>query len=120
MKKNYDLSALMTLAWEIFRNKANKCETFAEALKRAWACFDCGDDNRKAVEDAKNALNIKERVRTWFGAKLDGMMVKHGEHAMFQVRLATPEKGIGKTYLTSFFGDSQIDTIENVLASEAM
>ena len=120
MKKNYDLSALMSLAWGIFRNKANKCETFAEALKRAWACFDCGDDNRKAIEDAKSALNITENVRTWYGHYTNGMMVKHGESALFQVRLATPEKGIGKTYLTSFFGDSQIDTIENVLASEAV
>lgn len=120
MKKNYDLSALMSLAWEIFRNKANKCNTFAEALKRAWASFNCGDANRKAIEDAIKALNITERVRTWYGHYRNGMMVKHGETAIFQVRLETPEKGIGKTYLTSFFGESQTDTIENVLASEAV
>ena len=120
MKKNYDLSALMLYAWEIFRNKANKCGTFAEALKRAWKAFDVAEDNHKLIDDAIKALNITERVRTWYGVFKDGMMVKHGEKALFQVRLATPEKGIGKTYLTSFFGDSQTDTIENVLASEVI
>ena len=119
MKKNYDLSALMTLAWEIFRNPAKKCPTFSEALKRAWACFDCGDENRKAFEDAYKALNTTERVRTWYGHYSHGLQVRHGEKAVFQVLMKTPENGLGKTYMTSYFLESQTDTIENVKASEA-
>lgn len=114
MKKNYDLSALMSLAWEIFRNKAKKCDTFAEALKRAWACFDVGDSNREKVETAKRENGITEEVHTWFVWTLYGRKVKHDEKNVFQVLLDTPENGIGKTYMTSYFTYSQTDLIENV------
>ena len=115
MKKNYDLSALMTYAWSIYRNTANKCENFADALKRAWKAFDEGDNNRKLIDDAIKALNITERVRTWFGWTTEGRKVMHDEKATFQVTLATPERGIGKTYVTSFFTYSQTDLAENVI-----
>ena len=114
MKKNYDLSALMTLAWEIFRNKAKKCATFSEALKRAWACFDVGDSNREKVENAKREHSITEEIHTWFVWTLHGRKVKHDEKNVFQVLLDTPENGIGKTYMTSYFTYSQTDLIENV------
>lgn len=114
MKKNYDLSALMTYAWVIFRNKANKCETFGEALKRAWKAFDVAEDNRKAVMDKIAEMGITETVKTWFAWTLDGRKVMHEQKAIFQVVLATPEKGIGKTHLTSYFAYSQTDLAENV------
>lgn len=118
MKKNYDLSALMTFAWEIFRNKAKKCPTFSEALKRAWKAFDVAEGNKARVNAKKAEMGISEPIHTWYGHYLNGRMVKHGEKCLFQVELETPENGIGKTYLTSFFGYSQTDTIENVEASE--
>lgn len=114
MKKNYDLSALMTLAWEIFRNKAKKCDTFSEALKRAWACFDVGDSNREKVENAKREHGITEEIHTWFVWTLHGRKVMHDEHACFKVLLDTPENGIGKTFLTPYFTYSQTDLAENV------
>ena len=115
MKKNYDLSALMTLAWEIYRNPANKCETFGEALKRAWKCFDMAPSNHDIVAETIAKLGITERVRTWYGWTTEGRKVKHEEKAMFQVTLATPEKGIGKTHIVSYFAESQTDLAENVI-----
>lgn len=114
MKKNYDLSALMTYAWMIYRNKANKCETFGEALKRAWKAFDVADGNRAKVEAKIAEMGISEPVKTWFAWTLEGRKVMHEQKAIFQVVLDTPEKGIGKTYVTSFFAYSQTDLIENV------
>ena len=114
MKKNYDLSALMTYAWVIYRNKANKCDTFSEALKRAWRAFDVADDNRIAIENAIAENGITARVRTWYGWTTMGRKVRHDEHAKFQVTLETPEKGIGKTYVTSFFTYGQTDVEEYV------
>ena len=114
MKKNYDLSALMSLAWAIFRNKANKCDSFSEALKRAWKCFDVGDSNRAKVAENIAEMGITEPVKTWFAWTLEGRKVMHEQKAIFQVVLDTPEKGIGKTYVTSYFAYSQTDLIENV------
>ena len=114
MKKNYDLSALMHYAWAIYRNKANKCETFGEALKRAWKAFDVAESNRAKVADAIAEKGITERVRTWFGWTTEGRKVMHEQKAVLQVLLDTPEKGIGKTYMTSYFAYSQTDLAENV------
>ena len=114
MKKNYDLSALMSYAWAIYRNKANKCETFAEALRRAWKAFDVAELNHKRIDNAIAEKGIVERVRTWYGWTTEGRKVMHEQKAIFQILLDTPEKGIGKTYLTSFFAMSQTDLAENV------
>ena len=114
MKKNYDLSALMTYAWEIFRNPANKCETFAEALKRAWKAFDVAPMNHERFDREYAKSGTTEKVKTWFAWTKDGRKVKHGEKALFQVLMDIPEKGIGKTYLVSYFTESQTDLAENV------
>ena len=114
MKKNYDLSALMSLAWEIFRKPKNEGITFSKALKRAWACFDVGDENRKAREDAYVASGLTEEVRTYTGWLDIGRRVMHEQKAVFQVVYKTPERGLGKTYTVSFFAYSQTDLAENV------
>ena len=115
MKKNYDMSALMKYAWRIYRNKANKCDTFAEALRRAWKAFDFADGNHKRTDDMAKSLGITERFRTWSGWTEEGRKVKHEEKAAFQVLIDIPEKGIGKTFLASYFLYSQTDLEENVI-----
>lgn len=114
MKKNYHLPSLMSYAWKIYRNEANKCESFGDALKRAWKAFDVADSNREKVAKACAEMGIDEVVRTWYGWTLIGRKVIHGEHAIIKVLLDTPEKGIGKTYLTSYFVYAQTDIAENV------
>ena len=114
MKKNYDLSALMRYAWSIYRNKANKCETFGEALRRAWKAFDVAEPNHSKIDEAIHKLNISERVRTWFGWTEEGRKVKHDEKTILQVTVDYPERGIGKTRILSFFAESQTDLAENV------
>ena len=114
MKKNYDLSALMTYAWAIYRNESNACENFADALKRAWKSFDVADENRRKVDEAIKEFGITERVRTWYGWTMEGRKVMHEQKATFKVLLDTPEKGIGKTRWTAYFTFSQTDLAENV------
>lgn len=114
MKKNYDLSALMTLAWEIYRKSVNKCVDFADALKRAWACFDEADYNRMILEDAIASFDINEEAHTWYGWVRRGRKVMHDEKATFHVIFKNSERGIGKTFNTAFFTFSQTDYIENV------
>ncbi len=114
MKKNYDLSALMSLAWAIYRKPVNKCVDFGDALKRAWACFDEADYNRMVIDDAIKTYGITERVRTWYGWTTEGRKVMHEQVAVFHVILKNSERGIGKTHDTAFFAYSQTDLAENV------
>lgn len=114
MKKNYDLSALMTLAWAIYRTKANKCPNFAEALRRAWKCFDVAEDSHKKVEDTAKRLGITEKVRSWYGWFMEGRKVMHDEEHVFSVILPWPERGLDKTRVVPYFTYSQTDLAENV------
>ena len=111
----YNLKEIMSKAWEIYRKAHLKVEKFGEALHRAWMWAKKVAENAKKVAEKIAELGITERVRTWYAWTLEGRKVMHDEKALFQVELDTPERGDGKTYLTSFFGYSQTDLAENVI-----
>ena len=104
----YNLKNIMLTAWNLYR-KNNI--TFAEALHRAWMIAKSKPENERRIEDAKKRAGITEDIKTWFGWKLAGYMVKHESKNLFQVELLNPAKGDGATFLTSFFGFSQVEPI---------
>lgn len=102
--KRYDLSHIMTRAWEIFRKAAKKAAiSFGEALHRAWESAKSKAENARRIEEARIMAGESQECLTWAGWKAAGFEVKHGEHCRFQVTLLNPSKGDGKTYLASFF-----------------
>lgn len=103
----YNLSEIMTKAWEIFRKAHLKITDFAEALRRAWAFVKCADNNARLVEEATRMNGITEKVRTWYGWFTEGREVIHESKCLFQVTVEDPTRGIGKTRVLSFFGISQ-------------
>lgn len=98
---------LMSNAWSIFRKEKNL--SFGEALHRAWLSAKAGPENARRIAEAKAVAGIEEEVRTWFGWKQAGFMVKHGSKNLFQVVLIYGSKGDGATYKASFFGASQVE-----------
>ena len=98
----YDLSAIMSRAWAIFRKGGL---AFAEALHRAW-------QNAAAIAAAKAAAGIAEDCKTWAEWKVAGYEVIHGSKALFRAVLIWASHGDGKTYTASFFGASQVQPIE--------
>lgn len=108
MKRNYNLKALMSKAWNIYRKAAKKAAiTFSEALKRAWKWAKVQASNAARIEAAIAENGIIEEVHSWAGWQALGRMVIHGEKAIMQVVVDTPENGDGKTYRKSFFTYSQ-------------
>ena len=106
--KKYDLRAIMTQAWKIFR----KMEvTFSEALHRAWISAKAAPINAKRIEAAKAAAGIKEECQTWAGWKAMGFEVMHGSKALFGCDLIYGSKGDGAIYKARFFGASQVQPI---------
>ncbi len=102
----YNLSHIMTRAWEIFR----KAEiTFSEALHRSWLSAKAVTINQKRIEDAKAAAGIEEETNTWSGWKKLGYEVIHGSKALFVTGLIWGSRGDGATYKASFFGRSQVE-----------
>lgn len=97
----YNLSQIMSAAWRIFRKGV---QTFAEALRLAWA-------NAKAHSAAKASVGITEQTHTWSGWQQLGYEVVHGSKAMYKVVLADPATKSG-TRVVSFFGSTQVQTIE--------
>lgn len=73
--KQYDLSAIMSRAWTIFRKGGI---VFAEALHRAWQSAKARPQNAAAIaaakaaagiaEDRKRGLTGKRRALKWFTA----------------------------------------------------
>ena len=103
--KKYDLQAIMTKAWEIFR----KAEiTFAEALHRAWLSAKAIEINQNRIERAKAAAEVTEETNTWSEWKKLGYEVIHGSKALFGADLIWSSKGDGVTYKARFFGRSQV------------
>lgn len=100
----YDLKAIMTRAWAIFRKAA---VSFAEALHRAWLSAKAEPINAARIEAAKAEAGVSEAVNTWAGWKAAGREVIHGSKALFQTVLIYGSKGDGATYTGSFFGLSQ-------------
>lgn len=103
----YDLKAIMSKAWELFRKAHLKITDFAEALRRAWALAKCAEHNESIVEEAIKMNGITEKVRTWYGWYTEGREVIHESKCLFQVTVNDPTRGIGKTKVLSFFGLSQ-------------
>ena len=100
----YNLKAIMTRAWRIFRKAVI---TFGEALHRAWLAAKAEPINRARIEAAKAEAGVSEAVNTWSGWKAVGREVVHGSKCLFQAVLIYASKGDGATYLGSFFGESQ-------------
>ena len=109
-----NLKAIMSKAWELYRKTHLKITRFGEALHTAWGWFKKAAENARRVAEKVSEMGIKEEVHTWFAWTLKGRKVMHGEEATFKVLLETPERGDGKTYLTSYFTFSQTDLAENV------
>ena len=100
----YDLRAIMTRAWSIFRKAA---VSFSEALHRAWLSAKAEPINAARIEAAKAEAGVSEAVNTWAGWKAAGREVIHGSKALFQAVLIYGSRGDGATYRGSFFGLSQ-------------
>lgn len=105
----YDLSAIMSRAWAIFRKGK---VVFAEALHRAWQSAKARPQNAAAIETAKESAGIAENCDTWAGWKEKGFEVIHGSKALFKAVLIWASHGDGKQYTASFFGASQVKPIE--------
>lgn len=104
----YDLSHIMTKAWELFR----KLEiTFSEALHRAWNSAKAEPINAERIETAKAEAGITEECNTWSGWKALGYEVIHGSKALFGADLIYASKGDGAIYKARFFGASQVQAI---------
>ena len=96
-----NLSQIMSAAWRFFRKGV---QTFAEALRLAWA-------NAKAHSTAKAASGVTEQTHTWSGWRQRGYEVTHGSKAMYKVALADPATK-SSTKVVSYFGASQVQPIE--------
>jgi hypothetical protein len=107
--KKYNLSAIMSRAWAIFRKGGL---AFAEALHRAWQSAKARPQNAAAIAAAKAAAGIAEDCKTWADWKAAGYEVIHGSKALFRAVLIWASHGDGKTYTASFFGASQVQPIE--------
>lgn len=104
----YNLSKIMTKAWQLFRKYAI---SFSEALHRAWQAAKAAPINAARIEAARQAAGIDEECNTWAGWKDMGREVIHGSKALFQVTLIHSSKGDGSTYKASFFSASQVQPI---------
>lgn len=108
--KRFNLSEIMTKAWKIFRKLDGL--TFGECLHRAWNSAKAAPVNEERIQAAKEAAGIVEECRTWSDWKKAGYEVIHGSKALFQAVLIHASKGDGKTYRASFFGASQVQTLQ--------
>lgn len=96
----YNLKSIMHNAWRFFRKGV---ETFALALKMAWA-------NAKAHNEAKAAAGITEQTHTWAGWKALGYEVIHESKALYKATLIDPATKKG-TRIQSYFGASQVQPV---------
>lgn len=106
--KKWDLSHIMTRAWELFRKYTI---SFSEALHRAWMSAKAKEINQKRIEQAKELAEVTEETNTWSGWKALGYEVIHGSKALFGCDLIHASKGDGAIYKERFFGISQVQQI---------
>ena len=106
--KKYDLQAIMTKAWKIFRKVQ---VTFAEALHRAWLSAKAEEINQKRIEAARQAADVTEEVNSYNEWKKLGYLVSHGAKALFNVKLIWGSHGDNAVYKASFFGQSQVQEV---------
>ncbi len=108
MKKKWDLWAIMTRAWKIWRKGGL---TFGEALHRAWESAKAAPVNAQRIAEAKAAAGIAEDTNTWSDWKTEGFEVIHGGKALFGADLIYASRGDGAIYKARFFGRSQVQTV---------
>lgn len=106
--KKYDLSKIMTRAWQIFRKMKI---SFSEALHRSWLSEKAAPINEERIAEAKAAAGITEETKTWSDWKKAGYEVIHGSKALFGCDLIYGSKGDGAIYKARFFGLSQVQLI---------
>lgn len=106
----YNLRAIMTQAWKIFRKAA---VSFSEALHRAWISAKAAPVNAARIAAAKTAAGITEDAETWSGWRALGYEVIHGSKALFGCDLIYGSRGDGAVYKARFFGRSQVALIGN-------
>lgn len=104
----YNLSAIMTQAWNIFRKLG---VSFSESLHRAWLSAKASPINAERIEAAKAAAGITEECRTWADWKRNGYEVAHESKALFGCDLIYGSKGDGAIYKARFFGRSQVQPL---------
>lgn len=107
--KKFDLRAIMTRAWKIFRKVSDLA--FGECLHRAWLSAKAEEVNAKRIEAAKQAAGVTEETNTWSGWKELGYEVIHGSKSLFGTELIWGSKGDGAIYKARFFGRSQVQAI---------
>ena len=107
--KKFNLRAIMTRAWKIFRKASDLA--FGECLHRAWLSAKALEVNEARIKQAKAAAGIEEETNTWAGWKQLGYEVIHGSKALFGCDLIWGSKGDGATYKARFFGASQVQAI---------
>ena len=103
----YNLSNIMSKAWEIYRKPILKVKDFGEALHRAWEIAKVADDNDRIIKEAIAKSGIKEPLKTWYAWYMEGREVIHESKCVLQVTVADPARGDGKTRVLSFFTLSQ-------------
>lgn len=104
----YDLSAIMSHAWRIFRKGG---VSFAESLHRAWNAAKAAPVNAERIRKAAQAAGVIEEVNTWAGWKRLGYEVAHGSKALFKCLLIFASKGDGAMYTASLFSRSQVQPV---------
>ena len=102
----YDLSHIMTKAWNIYRKNNDVC--FGTCLHRSWNSAKSRPINAERIAVAKAIAGVSEETNTWSDWKKLGYEVIHGSKALFGVDLIHSSRGDGKTYRASFFGISQV------------
>ena len=107
--KKFDLRAIMTRAWKLFRKFSDL--PFGECLHRAWLSAKAEEVNTKRIEAAKLAAGVTEETNTWNGWKQLGYEVIHGSKALFGTELIWGSKGDGAVYKARFFGRSQVQAL---------
>ncbi len=109
--KKYNLSKIMTRAWQFVRKFAI---SMSEALRRSWASEKAKPINQARIAEAKAAAGLPADadIDTHHGWELRGFSVQHGSKCRFQATLIHASKGIGKTYIASFFTADQVQPIE--------
>lgn len=98
----------MCKAWKLFRKGIG---TFAECLHRAWNSAKAEPINAQRIAEARQSAGVTEQVNTWAGWKAAGYEVQHGAKALFQAVLIHASKGDSATYRASFFGRSQVQSV---------
>ena len=107
--KKFDLRAIMTRAWKLFRKFSDL--PFGECLHRAWLSAKAEEVNTKRIEAAKLAAGVTEETNTWNGWKQLGYEVIHGSKALFGTELIWGSKGDGAIYKARFFGRSLVQAL---------